>query len=382
MSCLQHCGDCKCEHASLKQPIKNVYEGVDKKLAIMKDYACLIAQTSCVNLAKVMSQYAYFMWCLLVDLYNMIKCLYDRTDTIREIDTKNNNAILDYIDKMSDFSSKVSTASNKGSVFENNEVAVLGGYNTYKTGSVKYYDFTVVSKLESVSNLDRPIKWNSNTYIEFNGQNRGADATLPLNVGTSYYIRNVSTYDGGKPMHLRLTVKSVAPTTVRSSGYTTNIRRNAVTNAITITNSDGATNTLIEFIGEDGSTPITIITSLLIGDVDHYQMSGVTFSGGNYITLNPQGSALANHNGKLYANTGATSNNDIDGFNFAPLATYAVVGKGSNFNYFHSTKSTDGGATYIEDLYQYDLFGDSGSFDQFVKPAKPTLTPINFNCGV
>lgn len=85
MSCLGQCGDCNCDEIDICEETEERHKKADKKLQVIKDYACLLANTTCINLAKRVGQYAYFLWCFLRDLYIMIKNTNKRIDNLCEV---------------------------------------------------------------------------------------------------------------------------------------------------------------------------------------------------------------------------------------------------------------------------------------------------------
>lgn len=85
MSCLGQCGDCKCQEIDICVDTSERNAQMDKKLRVLKDYACLLGTTTCANLPKRVGQYAYFMWCYLRDLNIMVKNTNLRTDNLCEV---------------------------------------------------------------------------------------------------------------------------------------------------------------------------------------------------------------------------------------------------------------------------------------------------------
>lgn len=100
MSCLGQCGDCNCEKLDVCKPRNEIVDSMDSKLKVIKDYACLLAQTTCVNLPKRVGQFAYFLWCLLRDMYILIKNTIKRVDNLCEVSKcqeEKINAIIKYL---------------------------------------------------------------------------------------------------------------------------------------------------------------------------------------------------------------------------------------------------------------------------------------------
>lgn len=82
MSCLQHCGDCKCVETGICLPPTEREAEYKRKLQILKDYSCVLSQTTCVNLPQRVGQYAYFSWCYLQDVMNSLINLDKRVDNL------------------------------------------------------------------------------------------------------------------------------------------------------------------------------------------------------------------------------------------------------------------------------------------------------------
>ena len=106
MSCLGQCGDCQCEKIDVCVEVEQRQDVMEKKLKVLKDYACLLANTSCVGLPKRLAQYAYFLWCFLRDLLIMVVNLDKRVDNLCAVANcheKKLNALVDFlIGKLSD----------------------------------------------------------------------------------------------------------------------------------------------------------------------------------------------------------------------------------------------------------------------------------------
>lgn len=96
MSCLQGCDNCDCKETNVCNSTDQMEKELNEKLKVLKDFVCIIRTTSCVNLAKMMAEYAYFLWCFLKDLVNYlinldkrvnnlcssIKCVNDKANAI------------------------------------------------------------------------------------------------------------------------------------------------------------------------------------------------------------------------------------------------------------------------------------------------------------
>ena len=141
MSCLGQCGDCQCEKIDVCLEVEQRQDVMEKKLKVLKDYACLLANTSCVGLPKRLAQYAYFLWCFLRDLLIMVVNLDKRVDNLCAVANcheKKLNALVDFlIGKLSD---NVEFKMDTGTTVENTP----GGqtYNLVKTSSNG--DFVIV----------------------------------------------------------------------------------------------------------------------------------------------------------------------------------------------------------------------------------------------
>lgn len=100
MSCLGNCGNCNCEPVDLCTTTDERHSKLDDKLKVLKDYACLLARTTCVNLAKRVGQYAYYLWCFLGDITDIVKNLEKRVDALCatvKCQDKRISQIIDYL---------------------------------------------------------------------------------------------------------------------------------------------------------------------------------------------------------------------------------------------------------------------------------------------
>lgn len=84
MSCLGGCDNCNCQETDICQEQADVEKDFREKLKVLKDYVCVIGMTTCVNLAKMMAKYTYFLWCYLKDITNLITRLDKRVDCLNE----------------------------------------------------------------------------------------------------------------------------------------------------------------------------------------------------------------------------------------------------------------------------------------------------------
>ena len=127
MSCLGQCGDCQCEKIDVCVEVEQRQDVMEKKLKVLKDYACLLANTSCVGLPKRLAQYAYFLWCFLRDLLIMLVNLDKRVDNLCAVANcheKKINALVDFlIGKLSD--------NVELSMKSNTTIVETGGGQTY-----------------------------------------------------------------------------------------------------------------------------------------------------------------------------------------------------------------------------------------------------------
>lgn len=143
MSCLGQCGDCQCEKIDVCVEVDQRQDVMEKKLKVLKDYACLLANTSCVGLPKRLAQYAYFLWCFLRDLLIMVVNLDKRVDNLCSVANcheKKLNALVDFmIGKLSD----------------NVELSMKTGTTVTDTAGGQTY-----SLVKTSSNGDFVIVWN------------------------------------------------------------------------------------------------------------------------------------------------------------------------------------------------------------------------------
>lgn len=117
MSCLQGCDNCDCKETNVCNSTAKMEEELNAKLKVLKDFVCVIRTTSCVNLAKIMSEYAYFLWCFLKDLVNYLINLDKRvTNLCSSIKCVNEkaNSIIRYLRKAAFDNIKVTTKVSTG----------------------------------------------------------------------------------------------------------------------------------------------------------------------------------------------------------------------------------------------------------------------------
>lgn len=143
MSCLGQCGDCQCEKIDVCVEVEQRQDVMEKKLKVLKDYACLLANTSCVGLPKRLAQYAYFLWCFLRDLLIMLVNLDKRVDNLCAVANcheKKINALVDFL---------------IGKLSENVELAMKSdGTQTATSGGTTY------SVVKTDSNGNFTVVWN------------------------------------------------------------------------------------------------------------------------------------------------------------------------------------------------------------------------------
>lgn len=141
MSCLQNCGDCTCVETDVCLETETKHEEYNKKLKVLKDYACLIAQTTCVNLAKRVGQYAYFVWCYLRDILNLIINLEKRVDNLCSVvkcHEKKLEDIYNYL--MGEVANNISfSMSSSGSTGGDGNTATYTALHTSDDGSFTIY---------------------------------------------------------------------------------------------------------------------------------------------------------------------------------------------------------------------------------------------------
>lgn len=134
MSCLGQCGDCQCEQVDVCKDSETKRDLLEKKLKVLKDYGCLLANTSCVGLPKRLAQYTYYMWCYLRDMNNMLTNLDKRVDNLCSVvkchEAKINALVKHLLDSIKD---KVSL--NMQSVGSNGQEGVPDTYTKVNTDS-------------------------------------------------------------------------------------------------------------------------------------------------------------------------------------------------------------------------------------------------------
>lgn len=100
MSCLGQCGDCTCDRLDVCLDTTKRNDRLDSKLKVLKDYACLLAQTTCVKLPQRIGQYAYYLWCYQRDILTMVRNLDNRVADLCSVvkcQDKRITQIIDYL---------------------------------------------------------------------------------------------------------------------------------------------------------------------------------------------------------------------------------------------------------------------------------------------
>lgn len=85
MACLQGCSDCECQEVKPCDDNETVETDLKRKLKILKQFACVLETTPCPNIAHIVGRYAWFVWCFLKDLVNLIMSLRKRTDDLYQV---------------------------------------------------------------------------------------------------------------------------------------------------------------------------------------------------------------------------------------------------------------------------------------------------------
>lgn len=83
MDCLG-CSDCYCHTADVMTEKTEMQ--LREKLRVFHDLTCVVMNTHCLDIPKIMGKFVYTIWCFLTDVVNQIVCLYARTNTLKKRD--------------------------------------------------------------------------------------------------------------------------------------------------------------------------------------------------------------------------------------------------------------------------------------------------------
>lgn len=85
------CSNCHCEETDVCQENETLSEKLHTKVAFLKDYVCVLGASTCKSIIQRVSKYAFFVWCTLRDMLNVLMahdkrldCLENRIDELIE----------------------------------------------------------------------------------------------------------------------------------------------------------------------------------------------------------------------------------------------------------------------------------------------------------
>lgn len=85
------CSNCHCNETDICKSNEELSTSIHDKLALLKDYVCVLGASTCQSIIKAVAKYAFFIWCFLRDLTNIVlmhdkrlDCLEDRIDELIE----------------------------------------------------------------------------------------------------------------------------------------------------------------------------------------------------------------------------------------------------------------------------------------------------------
>lgn len=85
------CSNCHCKETDVCQSNEELSSSIHDKLSLLKDYVCVLGAATCQSIVRAVTKYAFFVWCFLRDLTNIVMmhdkrldCLENRIDQLIE----------------------------------------------------------------------------------------------------------------------------------------------------------------------------------------------------------------------------------------------------------------------------------------------------------
>lgn len=89
------CSNCHCKETDICKSNEELSESIYDKLSLLKDYVCVLGASTCQSIIKAVAKYAFFIWCFLRDITNIVLMHDKRLDCLEE----RINSLTDYIVK-------------------------------------------------------------------------------------------------------------------------------------------------------------------------------------------------------------------------------------------------------------------------------------------
>lgn len=122
------CSNCHCKETDVCQSNEELSSSIHDKLSLLKDYVCVLGAATCQSIVRAVTKYAFFVWCFLRDLTNIVMmhdkrldCLEERINKLTKfiLDSTLNNVAFDLIAKGSqDGPVATNVTTNKDGTFE------------------------------------------------------------------------------------------------------------------------------------------------------------------------------------------------------------------------------------------------------------------------
>lgn len=137
MSCLGNCGNCNCEKLDVCLSTDKKTELLEGKLKVIRDYGCLLSQSTCLGLPKVLGRYAYYIWCCFRDIRVSLSNLNSRVDNlclVAKCQDEKLQSVIDFVvGKLVDYVEfNMSSTSSTG---ENGDTSTYTKIDTQSDGS-------------------------------------------------------------------------------------------------------------------------------------------------------------------------------------------------------------------------------------------------------
>lgn len=78
------CSNCHCNETDVCKSNEELSISIHDKLALLKDYVCVLGAATCQSIVRAVTKYAFFIWCFLRDLTNIVMMHDKRLDCLEE----------------------------------------------------------------------------------------------------------------------------------------------------------------------------------------------------------------------------------------------------------------------------------------------------------
>lgn len=342
------CSNCHCNEVDVCKDTQEVCEEINSKLALLKDYVCVLGAQTCQSIIKAVAKYAFFVWCFLRDLTHISLKVNKNVEELLE----QQKQLVKYVQNMAEISSAKADI-----VGENKDagIVVSGKYNESKKGSMGYFeDIKVIFEKEGYTAI-KWLGWGSSTEIKDvkDGEWSSDGFLKKFKAGTTFKMTNTGETDDGKKIDFKVTIVDTGQTDsgkepilnikpVGSSTY-----RNVFFEFTYITKLK----LRFDLLNQEDGQPINGATAIVITDVDNEQKSTTKFQAtGSGVAL-PKDTDLEVKDGVVSA-----KNTDLEDIESIPKGAYIAYGGGTYIDYEHVGSHFDYGHNAI-----FQLFGSSNA---------------------